>query len=215
MPIQAWQPYNFTPHNGFVGFLLWSKGAWALVTARLWVEGCVWECVYCTGHMCYVISACQLGVSGINKQAIEQESDTHTYTHTEGQGLREYERDQVSRISLQCTWASRRVYTQSWVHVLKAYLMSIRLRSALIPYINHVSSIFSSYSGCWWDAELDITYYSDCLCVSVHGLIHMTSVCLECTGVRSLNRFSMHVCVWGGGLCLSVWAHLLGVAGRS
>ncbi len=68
------------------------------------MERSVWECVHCMCHMCYVISACQARVSGINKHAtkiMELESDTHTHTRDEWCG--EYERNHVSGISLQCT----------------------------------------------------------------------------------------------------------------
>lgn len=59
----------------------------------------MWECVYCMCHVCYVISACQAGASGINGYAAkitEQESDTCEY------GCRNpRERDHVTSISLQ------------------------------------------------------------------------------------------------------------------
>lgn len=75
---------------------------------ELWLQhdcewrGCVWEGVYCMCRMCYVISACQAGVSGINKHATkitEQESDTHA--QMEYCCWNQRERDHVTSISLQ------------------------------------------------------------------------------------------------------------------
>lgn len=131
---------------------------------ELWLQhdcewrGCVWEGVYCMCRMCYVISACQAGVSGINKHATkitEQESDTHAHTHRWSivAGIRGKETTWLVSV------CSRRVrvYITLSTRVLKTYMVSRGL-GPLVNTIKHVSLFFY----CLWATYLHSQSHRDC-----------------------------------------------------